>query len=351
MIRETDRAPDAPSPSAPKAARRKVRSAADGSPSLADVARTANVSTASASRALARPELVSEAVRVRVSAAASRLGYVPNAAARSLATRRSALVGAVLGDSADPVTLQMLEAAERSLSAHGIGIVVRFACETTPAAECAKSLAERGVDALLFIGAGALPDPDGWKPGRATPYVECGQAPGSDVEGLSEPLERRSIALACAYLQQLGHRRIGVVGPRRGEGAAQRTSTSEKLTLTEERVDELRDTEALRAAVRRLIENAATGIVTSSDIAAAAALRECRALGLAVPGQISVIGCGDTALARCLDPPLTSIRVAASASGQAAAEHLAAVLAGGSFAWPDLPLKLVIRESAAEAPS
>src|ERR1700682_4401014 len=75
--------------------RRRARRASDV-PSLADVARAAKVSTASASRALARPELVSEAVRARVSDAASRLGYVANVAARSLSTHRSGLVGAVL---------------------------------------------------------------------------------------------------------------------------------------------------------------------------------------------------------------------------------------------------------------
>ena len=135
---------------------------------------------------------------------------------------------------------------------------------------------------------------------------------------------------------------------RRGEseGVDQPAPPQENATMIEHQVDSLDDTDAVRAAVRRLIENAATAIVASSDVAAAAALRECRALGLAVPRQISVIGCGDSALARCLDPQLTSVRLPASASGQAAADWLVAALAGREFTWPDLPLKLVIRESA-----
>jgi DNA-binding LacI/PurR family transcriptional regulator len=312
------------------------------------VARAAKVSTASASRALARPELVSEAVRARVLDAAALLGYVANAAARSLSTRKSDLVGAVLSDPADPVILQMLEAAERTLWAHGIGVLVHAACGGISAAAGAQALAARGVDGLLFIGLGATPDREGWKSGRSLPFIGCGQKPGSGIAP-GETIERRGLALACAYLQQLGHRRVGIIGRRRGQGADQAASLQEYATMLEHQVDSLDDTDAVRAAVRRLIENAATAIVTSSDVAAAAALRECRVLGVDVPRQISVIGCGDTALARCLDPQLTSVRLPASASGQAAADYLIAALEGRKFTWPDLPPKLVIRESAARA--
>jgi LacI family transcriptional regulator len=338
-----------PEKSEPAASRRRKRRGG-ALVSLVDVARAAKVSTASASRALARPELVSEAVRVRVMEAASRLGYVANAAARSLSTHRSGLVGVVLGDPSDPVALQMLEGAERSLSAHGVGMVVRVACAESPIAVCAQMLVARGVEGLLFAGSGASTGRDAWKAGGALPHVRCGQRPDSESAPPGETLERRGLALARAYLQQLGHTQAGILGLRWDEGADQQTSSQEAATITAEQVDRLDDADAVRAAVRRLIENAVTAIVTLSDIAAAAALRECRTLGVAVPGQISVIGWGDTALARCVDPPLTSVRVPASASGQAAAEYLVATLAGHTFAWPDLPLKLVIRESTGPAP-
>lgn len=339
----------ASSPEAPPSRRRSRRP--DRVASLADVARAANVSTASASRALARPELVSEAVRVRVVEVASRLGYVANAAARSLSTHRSGLVGAVLGDPADPLVLQMLEAAERSLSAHGLGVVVRVACAASPAAACAQMLAARGVDGLLFVGGRATPGPEASKPVGALPQVRCGQIPGSDVASPGETIERRGLALARAYLQQLGHTRIGILELRRDEGAHTRTPPQEDSTIIAERVDRFDDVDAVRSAIRRLIENAVTAIVALSDMAAAAALRECRTLGIAVPDRMSVTGWGDTPLARCLDPQLTSVRVPGSASGRTAAEYLVAALAGRTFTWPDLPLKLAIRESTGPAPS
>jgi len=322
---------------------RRKRQKGDGAISLLDVARAAEVSTASASRALARPELVSENLRIRVAETASRLGYVANAAARSLSTRRSGLVGAVLADPADTLAWQMLAAAEQCLSAHELGMLVRVASAASSVAVCAQTLAARGVDALLFAGSGQTPGRETWKPGGVLPFIACGRMPGSDMPS-SETIEQRGLALARAYLQQLGHVHVGIVAPRRVDDADERT-VSQDATIAAEQVDRLDDADAVRAGVRRLIAGGVTAVVTLSDVAAAAVLRECRAVGIAVPEQLSVIGWGDTALARCLDPQLTSVRLPAGASGQAAAEYLVAALSGRPFTWPDLPLKLVIRES------
>lgn len=343
--------PVEPAPHTPPQSRRRRRPVGSGTPSLSDVASAAGVSTASASRALARPELVSEAVRSRVLNAASTLGYVANAAARSLSTRRSGLVGVVVGDLADPIALQMLEAAEATFSAHGFGVVLRLACSSSPAAACAQGLAARGVDAVMFIGGAPAPGAADWTCGRAVPYVDCGQRPRSDAgEAAGETLHQRGAALVNAYLEQLGHRRIGVVGAQREEGAGGCAPSDEHPARIEQHAVKLRDIDAVRSAVRLLIEKEATAIVAASDLAAAAALRECRALQLVIPQRISVLGWGDSDLARCLDPLLTSVRVPARSSGRAAAEFLLAAMAGQRFEWPELPLKLVIRESTGPAP-
>jgi len=338
-----------PSTEASSHATVRRRRKSNGATSLLDVARAAGVSTASASRALGRPELVSEALRTRVAEVASRLGYVGNAAARSLSTRRSGLVGAVLADPADTIAWQMLEAAERCLSTHKLGMLIRVASAASSVAVCAQALAARGVDALLLAGSGQTPGRETWKPGSLLPFIACGQMPGSDMPS-SETIEQRGLALARGYLQQLGHVSVGTLAPRRVEDADQRT-LSQDATIAAEHVDRLDDADAVRAAVRRLIASGVTAVVTLSDVEAAAVLRECRALDIAVPEQLSVIGWGDTGLARCVDPQLTTVRIPANASGEAAAEYLVAALSGRSFTWPDLPLKLVIRESTGPVPA
>ena len=82
-------------------------------PSLQDVASLAGVSSGTVSRALSRPGMISEATRIRVLAAAERLGYVANGAARALAMRRTMTVGAIVprfGGSSFPTMIQALEA-------------------------------------------------------------------------------------------------------------------------------------------------------------------------------------------------------------------------------------------------
>ncbi|MEP6996703.1 MAG: LacI family DNA-binding transcriptional regulator [Betaproteobacteria bacterium] len=324
--------------------RRRI-SHAKATPGLAEVAGAARVSTASASRALTRPELVSESMRARVLDAVAALGYVANPAARSLSTRRPDLVGAVLRTPTDPIALQMLEAAEGALVAHGIGVLLRIACAAVPEAACARALAARGVSGVVFIGGAIAPETTLWSPGRAVPYIGCGQPPGLDgAAAAGETFQRRGRALVEQYLIQLGHRRIGAIGLRREEGAAQKAPRQNAVVIDLE-VDDLDDGDAVRTATRLLVQSQVTAIVAASDVAAAAALGECQALSLAVPHQISVVGWGDSGLARCLHPMLTSVRIQARASGRSAAEYLVAAMAGREFVWRDLPPKLVIRES------
>ena len=193
-------------------------------------------------------------------------------------------------------------------------------------------LAARGVDGLLFVGAGATPGPEGWKSGRrlAACRMRAHARIGRRTAGREHPAARPGVGLRVSAAARAPPHRHPRAAPGRERRSADAVAgrrhdhrTSESIVST--------TVDAVRAAIRRLIENAVTAIVALSDVAAAAALRECRALGVDVPGRISVMGCGDTALARCLDPQLTSVRVPASASGRAAAEYLVAVLARRTF--------------------
>src|SRR5271169_3712026 len=97
---------------------------------LRDVARAAGVSTASASRALARRGTVSADLRQRIQAAADRLGYTPNLAARSLAIQRSGMVGVMVDGLAEPLIADAVAALERRLAAAGYGLLIVAARES-----------------------------------------------------------------------------------------------------------------------------------------------------------------------------------------------------------------------------
>ena len=159
---------------------------------LRDVAARSGVSIATASRALTRPELVSERVRIKVEDAAAALAYRPNAAARALSSSTTRLAGALLADPGSPVTWRAFAAFERVLRGAGVGVVVATLATPDTIEECAHGLELRGARAVAIFGASG--------PGRIEVprwiLIDSGRRAGS--------------LLALRYLFQLGHRHIAV---------------------------------------------------------------------------------------------------------------------------------------------
>jgi DNA-binding LacI/PurR family transcriptional regulator len=159
-------------------ARRRRRAIATRGPTLHDVARAAGVSAASVSRALSRPELVSEAVHVRVRAAVRTLAYVPNAAAQALSGRSSRLVGAVVSTLDDPVTMLALEALTRELAVGGAALMLSLAGEDATD-ECVHGLLARGTDAIVFCGGTTRIEAGSFHPDRGVRLACFDEAPTS----------------------------------------------------------------------------------------------------------------------------------------------------------------------------
>src|SRR5260370_30465603 len=124
-------------------------------PVLADVARVAGVSTATVSRFLNDPKKVTEKTRARVQAAITQLDWVPNAAARSLVSRRSYAVGAIVPTLEHEKFHQQLQAFQGRLGAEVLALFV--ACSSYDPEEGyrqARGMLAHGVDALALLGAG-----------------------------------------------------------------------------------------------------------------------------------------------------------------------------------------------------
>src|SRR5262245_45624091 len=91
---------------------------------LADVARAAGTSESTASRALKNDPRIGEATTAAVRESAARLGYVPNAAARSLRAQRTHILGLLLDDMADPVHSQMAAGFEEAAASQGYAVFI-----------------------------------------------------------------------------------------------------------------------------------------------------------------------------------------------------------------------------------
>ena len=342
----------------PAARTSPVRSA-----SLADVAALVGVSAGTVSRALSRPEMVTEATRRRVLEAADRLGYVANGAARALAMRRTRTVGAIVprfGSSSFPT---MIQALETTLAAHGYTLLLS-APEHGRAQEpnILRALLERGVDAVALLGAEQPRQVFAMLAANRAPLVMmwAQQSPEGVCVGFDE---HAAAALAIDHLADLGHRRVGFIGGRTADNErARRRLRGLTLAIAKRGMtlcdDALVETdygfrEGL-VAMTKVLERACdvTAVVCGNDYLAAGALSALDRARIPVPAALSIASFNDNDFAPYLHPPLTTVRLPIREIGEQAGLYLLARLRGETPApMPPLPLQLMVRDSTGPAPA
>jgi LacI family transcriptional regulator len=333
-------------------------------PTSADVASRAGVSRTTVSFVLTgRPgSNISPATRERVELAARDLGYHPHGPARQLAGGRSQTIGFVLRQSAEQVAADALLAE----TIHGLAATARIdgyrvLIEPLPPGEGSYSelLRSHRTDGLIVSGPrsddtelASLVD-DGF------PIVLQGSR--SDLEAHSVDVDNRTAARrAVRHLVELGHRRIACIT----NAPLAYTAATERLEGYRDALDEagIAYDERLvvegsfdaasghQAATRLLARTSFTGLFVASDVVALGALRGIREADLDVPGDISLVGFDDIALAEHFDPPLTTVKVPARAIGEAAGRVLLDRIAGAVVALRTvLPTNLIVRESTGPA--
>jgi LacI family transcriptional regulator len=313
---------------------------------LRDVARAAGVSTASASRALGEGG-VTAGLRARIEAAAARLGYVPDLAARALATRRSGLIGLVVQDLADPLIANILAACERTLAESACGVVL-VTTDGTPegSARAIHDLLGRGVQALIFAEVRVIEPSARAATARGVPWISLAERPGASGAPGGTVGRRQGAILASRYLKSLGHRRFALFAPRDADtiAAVREVLTADSSSLE---VLEAANLDAAPAAIGALLERdePPTAVICGSDVQALAGLRECALRGVAVPQRLSLIGFGDAEFARRSSPALSTIRVSTAEVGVRLAQAVLARLNGEDLPVDDVPVKLIARES------
>jgi LacI family transcriptional regulator len=293
-------------------------------PRLIDVADAAGVSIATASRALAGTNGVSEAMAERVRQIAADLGYVANAHARSLASGASSSVGLIVHEIGDPyfteIASGVLElAGERSLAVQ--------ICHSgrDPQVELAqiRALVANRTGSIIVAGSGHT-DPSLEADARAE--LARFQADGGRVAMIGRhnvsadavlPDNHAGGGTIAEHLLSLGHRKIAIAS-----GAEGLTTVADRLggireALSGRRVGHplLVEAEFTReggmAAAREILDAApdTTAILALNDAMAIGVLAVLRERGLACPGDVSVSGFDDVAVAAHLGPSLTTVRL------------------------------------------
>jgi LacI family transcriptional regulator len=329
---------------------------------VADIAEAVGVSGATVSRALARTGAVSEPLQRQIEAAARELGYVPNGAARALASRKSRAIGAIIPTLENLSFASGAEAMQRCVIEAGYSFLVA-STGYDPAREFAqvRAFAAHGVDGIMLVGGARDAAVTDFLHAQKIPYVitwTLADAPTPSV-GFDNHEAARRLTL---HLLDLGHRQIGVVAGRtyRNDRAASRVAGIRKalaergLALPQEHLLErpYRIAEG-QLALRALIgtDHPPTAIICGNDQLAFGALIECGRQGIAVPQQLSVAGFDDLEFASQIVPSLTTMHVPAEEIGRRAAEYLLARVAGRSAPiTTEVMTNLIIRESTAPPP-
>ncbi|MFM2403332.1 MAG: hypothetical protein RL223_1212 [Pseudomonadota bacterium] len=362
-------------PLKPRRARR-----GSGAVTLHEVARLAGVAPITASRALNKPQLVSDEVRRKVAEAVAQTGYVPNLLAGGLASTRSRLVAAVVPTLTGPVFLPTVAALTEALAAEGCQLMLgQTGYDVAREDALLEAIIGRRPDGLVLTG--TLRSEAARRRLRAAgfPVVETWDLAGDPIDmlvGFSHEAVGRAVA---RHLHARGRRRLALIGgddPRARRRAAAFADEAARLGLDPVQAVEVPAPTTLRsgrAGLRQLLGGATgqagaggtagtpsiTGttataasaarpdaVFCSSDLLALGVLLQAQADGLRLPQDLAVIGFGDLDFAADTLPALSTVRIDGPTIGRHAAACI--VARAGGDAGPrviDVGFRIVSRDS------
>ncbi len=375
---------------------------------LAEVAKFVGVSEATVSRVLNGRPGISDATRNAVLTALDVLGYERPVKLRG---QRARLVGLVLPELQNPIFPAFAEVVAGALAKKGFTpVLCTRTTDGVAEADYVDMLLDQHVSGVIFAGGNyAQADADHAHYRRLVQRGLPAVLVNASIEGLDFPRVSADDAVAVeqahGHLTSLGHQRIGLIlGPpdhvpsqrkaaafarladrrpgevrpadgrpgevrpadgrpgevrpadgRPGEvrpagGSPNGVPTQRKAAGAGDLVEHtFFSMEGGHAAATRLLERGVTGLICASDVLALGAIRGVRRAGLAVPGDVSIVGYDDSAVMTCTDPPLTTIRQPIEAMGQAAVQLLIAEINGTTVMADELLFEpeLVVRASTA----
>jgi LacI family transcriptional regulator len=333
-------------------------------PVLSDVARQAEVSLTTASRALDpdNDHPVHERTRARVQAAAQLLSYRPNPMARALRTRRVPTIAIVVHDVSDPYFAEVVRGATAAASARGFLTVV-CSSDRDPVTELryVEMLCLSRASGVIFAG-GGLEEANYRRAmsGYARSIADYGGAivalaPRAERWPAELPDNRTGARLVTEHLLSLGHVDIAMIGGPSGV----RTSRERELGYSDAMrragcrprivASDFTTAGGARATSAILARGSPTAIFAASDSMALGALAQLRVRGIRVPEDISVAGFDDVPGLEFVHPNLTTVHVPMAELGAAGVARLLNELDGEPHsARVQLhPVRLVVRESTA----
>ena len=335
------------------------RSATEPRVTLADVARSADTSESTASRALKDDPRIGEATRAAVRAAAVKLGYTPNAAARSLRSRRTHILGLLLDDLADPVHGQVAAGFEEAAAGLGYAVFIMTGLrDSTREQRALSAFVEHRADGIALASCVSPPAEVFAQVSKERivlvkpEYPRLADGDGPPQRGVLRSDDAAGVAATVGHLVEQGYRRIAYVGA--GGGASDLIRRSAAAGMLSSLVGErLRVYDAGLAGWRdpsivadSLAVDRPDAVICYDDKLALALIDALRMTHLNVPSDIAVAGFDGIAQAGRSHPRLTTVAVPSVDLGRRAVEMLVASARDGSMPASEvLPVRLIVGES------
>ena len=303
-------------------------------PTITTVARLANVSVASASRVL-NGIRTSPATLERVTAAAESVGYVPNAAARSLRSRRTGQIAFAMPDVGNPVYTAMVASIQEVARVAGVRLLLHSTgADSDDELAMIRDLRHRHVDGLILACLHVTEEHIYELSLSAAPVVVIGRpAAGTPVDTV-RAYSRKGAAEAIRHLHATGRRRIAFVnGPTHTvSGSSRRRGYLDGLRSCGLR----RDDRLIEVASDFMVEPGRTAaesllarvrpdaILCANDLLAVGVLAALREARLDVPERVALVGMDNSDLSALTWPALTTVDLGASERARLAAMLLLA---------------------------
>ncbi|MEX2519600.1 MAG: LacI family DNA-binding transcriptional regulator [Paracoccaceae bacterium] len=328
---------------------------------IKDVAAAAGVSVGTASRALNRRGRVSEATIARVTSAAEKLGYEPDAIAQSLRLKSTKVVGMLVTDISNPFFAGVIRAAEARLQQAGYALLIGNTDNDWRREKYLVDLfRRRRVDGLI-IGPCEKEDPEmfAFLGGEDLRIVGFDRDVG-DTQSALHVDHRGAAQEATRHLLALGHRRIALLSSSHLVRPGRERIAGYSEALRHHGVEVREDLIRARKSSMEFVLSEALSLMTLRPAPTAflclgtrimaGVLQGLRQNGWRVPEDVSVLSVGDSDLARLYSPSITSISWDLKSVGEVLAELMLRELGSEKAEAPErvlMPTRLIERESCA----
>jgi LacI family transcriptional regulator len=296
---------------------------------ITDVARAAGVSASTVSRALSVPDKVDPTTRERVLRVAEHLGYSPNRAARGLITGRTGNLGLLLPDLANPFFPGLVKAIQQHAHRADHQLLMMDTDED-PSVELGlvRSLSKQ-VDGIILCSPRMRPA-DLKEAASYGPTVLVNRRTRNVPSVVFD--NRAGMRAALEHLAGLGHEHVGFAG-----GPRSSWSNTERLGSLRDAAADLRvrlvelghfppTFDGGRIAVDGVLLAGVTAVIAYNDLVAVGLCQALAERGVDVPGDLSVVGIDDIALAGMVRPGLTTLALPTETAGRAAVDLLLELL-------------------------